>query len=356
MLEKKNISEQQKKFVFDEELVFWTSFEYEENCEKLLLERFEKIRNEELSAKNSHAIADEIIRIIPENKLPIFLLKLYIELPKKDCSITIVLKNEILTFCRKTFVAAGIDENTINTIGKTACVNKNAEESIKAFINDGMKKLNLIEVSKNSAMSVLYLWLIIQSKEFSQIEFVKAGTIIDKCFVELFRTKKDMRDFVSNKVPKAISNERYEKEFLGLSYLYLDSCEKMAEITQKNDELTFAINQLSDKKGECDKTISELKETKLLLEEKIVSMNKEIENLKEKLVSTENLLKYEKNKYEQQYVTKASSLLDELEEHIGIELQGIEDVAERLPDREREKILRKIKKIRDKAGSYGGDI
>ena len=100
--------------------------------------------------------------------------------------------------------------------------------------------------------------------------------------------------------------------------------------------------------------IQELNKKASTLEEDLASSSSECVKLKEELELKENMLKFEKNRFEQQFISKEKNLMSEVESVIGLEIEGIEGIADRLPARERERILRYIRRMRERIIELGG--
>lgn len=364
MNNKKNTKTKVQKFDSEKELKFWEEFQYKKDEEKKILDRLIKIRCEDLQKNVVINIADQLEKKIPLNNQPLFFLKLYIELPKKDCSFSTEFRERIAQKCKRFLKEAKIEENEIDAIGQNICVGKYGAECISKILVEWKEKLIQSEfvdceseLKDCNALSILYMHIVLNCKEYSSMAFYDNLFLLEKCFVETFRSsKKRVNDCIGNCVPKAISKNTFQNAFFDLSFLYHDINSEIEErdkiIKNLTDIKNHLVSECSLKNSEIQSNYQEIS----LLKNDLESSKVKIEQLEKELVSKSNLLEYEKNKYSEQYNTKARNLLEELEQNIGIELQGIVDVAERLPDREKEKILKQIRKIKEKAGNIGGQV
>lgn len=357
MKNKKTTPKEIKLFDIKKELEFWSQYEYKEDVEKNLLERLVKIKSEDFKRHEVEEVATQVERIIPKEILPIFYLKLYVELPKKDCVFSSVFKSKIADLSKSYLLYIDIENAEIDDIGKNICSGKYSEKQLSKILRDWNSKLTLTGLSSDVAVAILYMYIIMSCEIYSPSRFDDNSFIVEKCFVETFRsTEKKSKEYIRRCVPKAIARKIFESSFYELSFLYHDINDEIETKDKRINALISDRNKLVADNISKDKIIESKSQEILQLQETLKDTKMEVEQLEKDLVAKDKMLKYEKNKYSEQYNTKAGNLLEELERNIGLELQGIEDVAERLPDREREKILKRIKKIRDKAGKMGGEI
>ena len=353
----KNKKQSQEK-IFDivQELEFWNSFNDVKDAESQLLERLKKVRNEKINEKEVKVISSNIERIIPERRKPIFFLRLFLELPKRECAISRGLNKIIKNYCQITFEKLGFDTSYINSIGKEIFSSENPEKLIFEFIDTTLKNFKKSEYNKEDALAVAYIWLVLSCKEYRSCECWKDIIVIERVFVLNFRSEKDndIRDCVSKSIPKAIANKMYKKQFLNISYLYTDYEENIKTLSEKKNALENTVkNLVAENKVQCE-NIASMNSKISELEAELEKVQAECASTKEELVRKDNLVKFEKNKYEQQFIGKEKNLMAEVESVIGLEIEGIEGIANRLPDKERERILRYIRRIKERITELGG--
>lgn len=346
----------EKSFDIVQELEFWNTFNDIKDADSLLLERFKKIRNEKIKKEEAQVIANNINRVIPEERKTLFFLRLFLELPKKECAISKELKDVIRNYCKNVLEGFGFDTTNINTIGKELCSSDNPDKLIIDFITATIKAINKTEFTKEDALAISYIWLVMSCKEYRIFEYWKAIIAIERVFVLHFRSEKDkdIKDCVSKSIPKAIANKMYEKQFLNISYLYTDYESKINELSEKKNSLKETVHNLISENKAQSETIASLSSKVAELESEIEKLQVECTTTKEELVLKDNMVKFEKNKFEQQFIGKEKNLMAEVENVIGLEIEGIEGIANRLPDKERERILRYIRRIKERITELGG--
>ena len=327
-----------------------------QDVEVKLIERFKKIRSEKIGKEEAKAIFKNMERVVlDENKL-LFFLRVFVGLPKKECAITNVFKEEIKIYCKSIFEKNNIDDSYIASIGKEICTSYEPEKDVSKFVDIVQKHLKKPEYTKEDALAIAYIWLVMVCKEYRSYEYWKTIFIIERVFVLRFRTEneKDLKDCAFKSVPKAIANKTYEKQFLNISYLYTDYESKLQELSKKKIALEGTVKSLlSDNKNQCEK-IAVLNEKISKLESALENSQSECDKIKDDLVLKDNMLKFEKNKFEQQFINKEKNLMVEVESVIGLEIEGIEGIANRLPEKEQERIMRYIRRIKERITELGG--
>ena len=210
-----------KDFDIQKEIEFWNAYEFSKDSDSKLIERFKKIRNENISKENAKIISDNMGRIIPSDKQPAFFLKIFLELPKRECEISKELTGTIKNICNAFFEKNNIDITYISSVGKEICSSEKPEEIIAEFINRIRTHVRGEGYKEADILALVYIWLVLSCKEYRIQEHWKTTAIIEKVFVELLRTdkEKDIKDCALKSVPRAIANGTYKKQFLSLSYL-----------------------------------------------------------------------------------------------------------------------------------------
>ena len=344
------------KFDIQTELDFWNTLEEAEDSESQVVERFKKVRHEEISSEDARTIIGHIYRLIPEKSKPRFFLRLLPEIPKKDCNISREINTRIKNYCKGVFQTHNMDTQCVDSIGKEVCVSSAPEQTISDFIDNVQHALSKSDYDSVDKIAFSYIWLVMSCKEYRSYEPWKLILSIEKVFVKRFRTEKasDIKDCVLKSIPKAIANKTYEKQFLNVSYLYLDYETQINELHEQKLALENTVQLLLENKTENLDTISTLNGHVKELESQLSAAKEQCEKLSKELVLSENMLQFEKNRYEQQFVSKEKNLMSEVESIIGLEIEGIESVAAHLPEKEQARIMRYVRRIRDRITALGG--
>lgn len=345
------------KEIFDiqKEIEFWNSYCYNEKSDTELITKFKKLFNEKLSDEDLNMIIDNLLRIVPIENKPLFFLKIHLEIPKKVCKASQGLIEVIKQFCKAFFEKNNIEYEYYGSIGKSICLSDKPETIISEFVEKIQLCVTNDDYKDVDVFALAYIWLVQSCKEYRTYDIWKIILIIEKSFVELLRTEeeKDIKDCILKSVPKAIANNTYKKKFLNSSYLYIDDRKKLTELEENNTNLRKTIGSLMSEKAIQSEKIEILNKKKAELETELSSVNAECERLKDKLVLKKNMLNFERNRFEQMYINKAKGLMSEVESVIGLELKGIEGIADRLPEKEKERVLHYIHRIRERINKLG---
>lgn len=353
--EKKETSK--KEVNIEEELAFWASYQYEKDADSKLFERFKKIKNAMLVNKEAQIVFDNMKRILPKEEQPVFFLKVCLELPKKECEFSRVIREGVKKLCEDIFSENHFDVNRFNCIGKEIWCSSNPEIIITAFIKDVKERLNNKGYSKENILALEYIWLVSSCKSYHLDGSWKIIKVIEKVFVELFVTKKEteIKNCVEKAVPKAIVSTACEKQFLQISYLYADDEIKLKEFEERIKNLENETNRLLLKiKGQQEEN-KLLKNEILELKDSLETSKNEREELKKELSLKANMLEYKENEFEHKFVSKQENLLSEVKNLIGNEIENIETIAERIPEKDGERLKKCIQRMWKQIAKLGGE-
>ena len=79
--------------------------------------------------------------------------------------------------------------------------------------------------------------------------------------------------------------------------------------------------------------------------EQFAKLEAENTSLRHDITTLENMMAYEKNKYERLLSSQRSALVEDLLSFIGLELQAIHDIAEHVPEDDKRRIMRRLHRI-----------
>ena len=79
--------------------------------------------------------------------------------------------------------------------------------------------------------------------------------------------------------------------------------------------------------------------------QRIAELEAENKELRAGIKSAEDMLDYERNKYERLLVQADSDIAEKIRHWIGLELEGIRDVAAHVPENDSRRIIRRLDRI-----------
>lgn len=142
-----------------------------------------------------------------------------------------------------------------------------------------------------------------------------------------------------------IKDETFVKNLIKYVYLYNGLSEKNELLEIANQNLIEDKNSLSYKIANMNIIIESLNEQLIDKDNQILAINNELSQAHDDRNKAENRLSFEKNKYEQGFLSMQANLLDSLKSDLQLEIEGIENIIELLPDEKKAKILRRLRRI-----------
>jgi len=160
-----------------------------------------------------------------------------------------------------------------------------------------------------------------------------------------FNKKSILPKMILKEFPDNLLAKKQHIQFRKSTYLWLGISEEIKQLSLKNQDLskycTIISEDLSLLKNKVNDLVKEIK----FRDESILEKNVHIENLTKELVISDNILKFEKNKYEQQYLSLKKGLQSKITKLLNLEILGIEDILYNLPDKEKQMLKRRIDNI-----------
>ena len=151
--------------------------------------------------------------------------------------------------------------------------------------------------------------------------------------------------FVKN-IKRSLFENKHQEKFAEITHLYNGLCERNDELEQRNIKLQQILNELANERSELETTVMRLNEALQENKDKIEEVNRELETQKNINDKQNDRNEFEKNKYQQQAYAAKRTLVEQLTTALRFELEGIEEVADKLSDEKcRTKIHRRIDRI-----------
>ena len=338
--------------------------------QKLFSELTEKMKNEISSKKVPHKVVldayltykknypkenEILIKLIkdgvnyyPNNEMNIYL-SIYEDMKLKKYSIDCILKY-ILNRCEQRLEKLNFKKPVEEDILGLA----NKEEKLSnMFFNviDKIVRNNKVlhESHDENIESVIYLYLalkielcikslLLRNKLLLIMERVFVGYFIDG----YYDIQQKMLGYC---IPNALMSKKCQALFASYSYLYDDINKKyyqlLKNIKEKDRQIMYLRKEIEFKN---EKISDEAKKVKKITAE-CNQLKENYDILKVEENNTKERMEYEKNNYEVKYQSKVKGLMEQYEHRLGLELDGIEDIIEYIPDKARESIQRRIERI-----------
>lgn len=211
-------------------------------------------------------------------------------------------------------------------------------ERLKEIIKSTTSAKTSDAENTESIKTLSYIYIDTILKNRSQLDFYKQLFMVERVLAEHLADFKfkDRNKYLLKSLPEALSGNDPKSKIRSFIHLYFNTyindleqevdslSNKLSSSRSSVEELSSKVKQLTEQEKESDNTITQLAK-------QIKERDETITNLQEELTTTSNRLEYEVNKYEIQLQNLKSGLIERLQNNIQMELEGLTDVANGLP-------------------------
>lgn len=169
--------------------------------------------------------------------------------------------------------------------------------------------------------------------------------LIERCIFERYGTRNPKDKYFIKIIVNALKGPNVRADLYPFVGLYEGASQEILQLEGEREKLSTGV-------AERDAKIQALLSELAGLQNKIRGLNADIDTKTARIVSLENELNaktdqnvFNENLYQKQYETLKKSFVKNLKKSIQLELQGIEDLTEILPDSTRSKIQRRLDNI-----------
>ena len=233
-------------------------------------------------------------------------------------------------------------------------------DSFYTCINDIQAKYLNTEDGKakpDDIIPIVYMFLAMAVEDVYKYEPKRSEIMLDmeRVFVEeaLFLTDKDLREAVGHQIPQYLAKGRY-KGVASLCYLYYDYKPQNQVLASEIDEQKQRIAKLCEIVEQQNGTINSLKISCSDLTEEKEQLTAELQQKITEKEAAEDRLEFETNRIERQYQSQNQGLSKKYNKTLGLEIDGIEDIIEYLPDNAKKAIKERIDRMRQIIQEIGG--
>lgn len=239
-----------------------------------------------------------------------------------------------------------IESKTIQLIVTTLRESKSCElldcklKSVDSFCKEfGCLKAELI--------GYIYMLLLIATRKQYPIYETQQSIIkkIERIIFSTFAEKKVNNIYHVKSIKDSLIGGNFTDDFKQLIYLYEGLDKKIEQLENDNKIFEDTINNKLNEIKQCRESVEEIKS-------ELLSKNQIIEEMKIQLGEYEYKIKklevddeYNRNLYEQNFLSEKKKLMKRLNDELKLETEGLETVAQRLSDVDRERIERRIRRI-----------
>ena len=188
----------------------------------------------------------------------------------------------------------------------------------------------------------------------------KVQVLIDRAITEFFASTEHSgikaRDFAGRTVSAILSAKVYSpKKLAELSYLYDGTTEQLSEQSSQIRKLNEIRRNQAERLNQLSEEVSRLNGEKRILQESVETLQLEVQQAKEERTAAENMLDYERNKFEKLIATQEAGAAAQISEDISLELIALREIAENMEAVDQKRILRRVDRIERYLKEFGGE-
>ena len=291
-----------------------------------------------------------------------FLSKTAINVDPNKTGIERMIADEIRKCCENVMEDCGLPVEALQGTFRDFCESKN-EEVIKKYLHTcsrvepatpaqkGMPPTRKITDQELACVSYAYLTLELRMAYPSDYKLLVK---VDRAIAEYFG-KTSLREQAGKTVGNVLSSRQYSQKRIGdLTYLYSGTTECLRKKSVRIQELEDTAEQLRDRNAELADELSKWKGSHADSVRRIEELEAECAMLRKEREEANNLLEYERNRFQLQIQSKEEGLAEQLSEEIAIEIQSIRETAEYVDKDNRYLIYRRLQRIDDILKEFGG--
>ncbi len=274
---------------------------------------------------------------------------------KTKSAINIQLKRFILNRCTDMLKAIEVELPDNPQGGEYYAILHKASteaDSIRLFIREVQSKNDRASEKKIESAELvpsIYMFLAIMIEEVYKSEPRRSEVLLDmeRTFVEesLSLTDKDRRSAICQSIPKYIDRGQY-KSIASLTYLYYDYRQNNQSLESELESQKGCIARLNAEIDEQNISIRELKIACSNLQEENSNLKSELKQINDKKSEAEDRLKYETNRLDRQNQAQGRALAQKYNQTLGLEIDGVEDIIEYVPENAKKAIQERIDRMR----------
>lgn len=321
---------------------------------------FEVIRTiKDLGNQQINEYFDFIESTLESMWLP-FLSKLTVTLCRIKCDNDSKLIPEIRARCKAKLEQYGVHDTSLTSAEKNVCMLADGKY-VTEFLENAQK-----QNSKNSEHQIT-------NEDLARLSFIcftlyrrgyndNAATqcLIDRAIAEFFSSQtltglkeKDMAGITIGNIlsAKTYSSRRIAETtylYAGVTETISAQAERITNLDEIRKSQLLKIDRLSEK-------ITRMKAYNQDVSLRNAELTAQIEQLQAEKEAAENMLDFEKNKFEKQLESQEAGVADQLSSDIGLELLALRELVEYLPEDQQKRFRRRLDRIDRYLHEFGGE-
>lgn len=326
----------------------------------IFITQFDALRN----LKNlSNAQIDNYFNLV-ESKLGNMWISYLTRLTVKLCQTTQSQDTKLVTAirvrCKHIFETYKILDAELTNAEKAVCLPGGNGSSVIKFLQDAQKQNQKCECQiPNSTLACLtYICVSLYRKSLNAS--IDTQILIDRAIAEYFSSP-DLsgvkeKDLAGKTLGTILANKTYSpKRISELTYLYSGVSKQLAEQAGQISHLNKIRKNQMDHINNLSAELTAEQSRNQELQAQIKILKNQVQAFQIERDAAENMLDYEKNKYEKQLDAQGADLAEQLTYDIGLELEALRDLVNHLDSNNQRRFLRRLDRIDCYLREFGGE-
>lgn len=197
---------------------------------------------------------------------------------------------------------------------------------------------------KRFQLMLIYLWYSTSLLIKKDYKLKSKLHLLDKAIIDYTSNTDELADKIYSYVPREMLKSSFTS-FNNIKAVYYKKDEQYNELQEQLQNVKSVNSNLSKERQELlQKTYMNRVQIDEL-NKQILELNSRIENLEKEKEINEGKLTFERNQNEDRMDNLRNDIIEDLQDSIKLELEGIEDIIENIDERSKTKIERRIRRI-----------
>lgn len=239
-----------------------------------------------------------------------------------------------------------LDRNALNQV----IIENNKPEYIKSYISDLQKSMSF---EQNEYIALIFMLFLLTANRILVQDREIGIRNIEKYIFELYGIPDKNDKFYIKSITKSLAENKAEVLFDSFVGMYEGTTLQISNLEDEKRRFESVIYDKNQEITSLKSSIEQLCNQLEILNQQIQIKDLTIAALQKDLEASSNRNDYNENLYKKQYESLKKSFIEKLKKELRLEIQGLEDLVDLLPDSSKSKIQRRIDniyKILQKAG------
>lgn len=324
------------------------------------ISHFDALRNlKDLSNTQIDIFFDFVESRLDNTWVP-FLTKLTIKLCQSTRDRDSKLIAAIRIRCKEIFDGYKIHDSELTNAEKAVCLSGGDGGAVTKFLQEAQKQNQKCDrqIPNATLASLTYICFSLYRKSLNVS--IDVQLVIDRAIAEYFSSPElsgvKQKDLIGKTLGTILSNKAYSpKRISELTYLYAGASKQLAEQAEQITNLNEIRKDQLARINSLSVTLRAEQTRNQELHAQIAVLKDQAKAFQAERDAAENMLDYEKNKYEKQLDAQGADLAEQLSYDIGLELEALRELVDRLEPNNQRRFLRRLDRMEQYLREFGGE-